>query len=200
MEKQWKSTVMGVIYALIIFYVAPIFATIFGFISDIGDVAGSIGAKADTGGAGALYWIFTIAGWAAFVWFFMNLTKFIALQKNSEDAQNVTKIRNAYIVIFVAGILALIPLLGWILSAVALIIGYVMLITGFGGLAKSTVLPEEAKSGAASLKTCFIIFIVAAVLGLIPLAGSILSAILGLVGVVLLFLGWAKIANNAPRA
>lgn len=191
---------MGIIYAIIIFYVAPILAGLFDFIDTIGKVASAVGAKSNTGGAGALYWIFTIAGWAAFVWFFMNLTKFIGLQKSNEDAQNVTKIRNAYIIIFVAGILGLIPVVGWILALVAVVVGYVMLITGFGGLSKSKVLPDGAKNGASSLKICFILFIIAAVLGLIPFAGFILKSILGLIAVVLLFLGWSKIAGNAPRA
>lgn len=186
MQKQWQSTVMNIIWSIIIYMVAGILAGAFG----------SLGSVNST--SNALKWVFLIVEIGGFVWYFMNLTKFITLQKNDADAAAVSGVRLAYIISIVGVVLAFIPAVGWIFNLICSIVSLILLIINFGKLSNSTVLPQGAKAGASLLKVSVIVSLVGAVLGIIPAVGWIFNLLCGIAALVLLFMGWSKVAVNAP--
>jgi uncharacterized membrane protein len=58
-------------------------------------------------------------------------------------------------------------------------------------------MPTNAKVGAGKVFTSQILAIAAAVIGIIPVAGVIISAIVEIVAFVLMLQGWKLIANSA---
>lgn len=197
--QQWKSTVMGVIYAIIIYAVAGFIATVLSTLSSISSAANAFGgADMPDTGLGVASWIFLIIELGGFVWFFMNLSKFIGLQQNDADRNAVTMVRNAYIVQVAGVILAFLPAIGWLLALVCSLVSLIMLIIGFGNMAKSEFMNAVGKSGASLLKIGVIISLIGVVLALIPLIGDFLALICSLVYIVLLFMGWTKVSNGYP--
>lgn len=186
MQQQWKSTVMNIIYSIIIYAVAGILAGVFGAFGTLNSTAN------------ALKWVFFIIEIGGFVWYFMNLTKFITLQKNDADSAAVSGVRLAYIISIVGVLLSMIPAVGWIFGLICSIVSLVLLIINFGKLSNSTILPQGAKEGANLLKVSVIVSLVGAVLGIIPAVGWIFALLCGIVSIVLLFMGWSKVAANAP--
>lgn len=88
------------------------------------------------------------------------------------------------------GLLVSLPIL------VLAIIAFVLNIMGYSTLAKSTTLNELGKQGARKLFLGFILAIVAAVLGLIPVVGWIIALVLNIMYWVFLFQGWGMIKKS----
>lgn len=195
MNQIWKSTVMGIVYALIVYIVASILISISSVAALISGLAGSAGAA---GGFGAMTIIFLLLMIAGFVWFFVNLSKFIGLQKTDDDTKAITNVRTAYILIVIGAVLNLIPLIGWLLNLICQIVGYVLLIVAFGNFANSRALGQDGKTGANLLKVYAIISLICSVLAVIPFI-NILAYLGFIAAYVLLFIGWIKVSNDTPR-
>ena len=195
MRQVWKSTVMNIIYALIIYMVAGILTGVAALFT-----AGSalLGSSSGATGFLALTIVALLAMIGGFVWFFIGLSKFITLQRTEADRSAVSMVRTSYIVLIAGAILGLIPLIGWIITLLCGIAAYIMLIIAFGNFSKSEFMNENGRAGASLLKVFGIIMLVCTVLAIIPFVNIL--AILGeIAGIILLFLGWSRISNGCPR-
>lgn len=195
MRNLWKTTVMGIVYAMIVYIVASFLVTITTVLTV---ASGMVGSGTAAGSFLLLTVIFLIAMLAGFVWFFINLSKFITLQKTDDDAKSISNVRTAYILVVVGVLVSFIPLIGWIVNLVCQIVAYILLIIAFGNYSNSRVLGMGAKSGASLLKTYAILALICGILLVIPVINFL--ALIGLiVAWILMFMGWVKIANDAPR-
>ena len=90
-------------------------------------------------------------------------------------------------------LLPLAIVLGFIALAVS-IVAYIFYLIGFSALKNSSTFPGAA--GASTVFVAYILILIGAVLGIIPVL-NIIGAIVSLVGLIMLLVGWAKI-KNAP--
>ena len=134
-----------------------------------------------------------------YVWFFILIDKFSKIQINEADAKAAGKLKTANILFVVAILVDFIPLIGWLIWLVLMIVAYVKLYQGYAGLSHSEVLPDGAKSGANLLRVCVIWTIVAAFIVIIPLLGSFISLVISLVVFFKVLQGWTMIAEGAPE-
>ena len=205
MEQQWYSTAKSILWAIVTQIVAGFFMGLFGALAIAGAVtsfasSGDVSAFAmfTGGGMGILALIFALVDLGAFVWYFLQISKFVTLQTNKPDADAIAMVRNAVIVSFVGLICGFIPLVGGVIAALLNIAAAVMILLGFNSFSKSAVLPQVGKVGAGQLKVYAILAIVGAVLALIPLVGTVLGGLCSLVGLVFLIMGWNNVSKGCP--
>lgn len=191
MKQVWKSTAMGIVYSLIIMMVASILTAFTAAATAVTAIFGSSSA----GGFVVLTVIFLLAMVGGFVWFFLNLSKFITLQRSDSDRTAISNVRTAYILFIAGTLLGLIPVAGIFINLICQIVAYVLLIIAYGNFANSPFMNEEGRSGASLLKTAAIINVICSVLMIIPFI-NILAMIGSIVALVLLFLGWTKVSNG----
>ena len=190
MKQLWKQTVMGIIWGLVVMMACEIITSITAIITAAGALVGS-GETAV--GFGALTIIFFLGVIAGFVWFFINLSKFIPMQKNDTDRAAISNVRLAYIIFIVGAVLAFIPVAGWIICLICDIAAYIILLLGFNSYSTSKALNETGRQGANLLKIYAILVLICAILAIIPFVNII--AIIGeIVALVLLFMGWSKVS------
>lgn len=182
---------MGIVYALIIMMASTILSTIFAAIAVIGGIFGSSSA----GSFVALTVICVLALIGGFIWFFVNLTKFIDMQQNTEDRTAVSNIRTAYIIMIVGNLLMLIPIAGIFINLICAIVGYILLLIAYGNFSNSKFMNANGCAGASLLKTATIINIICSILMIIPFI-NILAMIGLIVALVLVFIGWTKVADG----
>ena len=160
-------------------------------------IAGVLGAVLyffDRGfGLSTMLYLVQIVGYVLYI---VAIFKFTKLQQCDQDIAATKKISNAYI-LMIAGIIAgLIPLLGWIADLVLSIIAFVFLLQGYKALSQSPILPELCKAGAGRLYTAMLISLAGVILGIIPLAGSLLQAIVDIIVFVMVLSAWKSIKEN----
>lgn len=188
---------MNVIYSIIAYCVASVLCTLFLGASDAG-LHGGMFAAGIGGVFRILYWLFLIVAVLGFIWFFVSLTNFVSLQRDAADVKTIKNIRNAYLVSVLGALLTVIPAVGGFLNIACSIIALVMLIMGYNAYSQSAVLPSLAKSGALMLRNAVIISLVGSVIDLIPAVGGVLMFVCSVVAIIMLFMGWNRIANNPP--
>lgn len=194
---MWESGVKKAFYGFLTF-------TLFGIISGIVNfaTAGAAIASIATGSAAGLTgavvfkFIFKLIIIAGFIYYFMGIMQ----MKNSAPEQAAPATKNLYLGallgIIAAGINLLpIPFMGWIVWILELI-GFIFMMIGFNGMKKATVLPEEAIKGSSLLFIAMLLTIIGIGLGLIPIAGSLINAILSIVVLILGIMGWRKISTS----
>lgn len=81
-------------------------------------------------------------------------------------------------------------------TSIASLVGLIMYLVGLGKLKKS--LDAEGIMGASRLKIAAWLGIVAAVIGLIPLLGTIIAGIIGIVAFIFEFLGYTSLMKSEP--
>ena len=114
------------------------------------------------------------------------------------DAAALKKIELGALLYIVGVAVRIIPVVGWILGPIVLIVAFVFMLLGFSTLKKSETFPN--KDGMNLLFIAAIIGVVAAVFKIIPLVGTVIGNIL-LIGVFVLFLlGWKKVAAPVTDA
>lgn len=119
----------------------------------------------------------------------------LGVMKNSLDAagvQGCDKLKIAVILSLVSIVVDWIPLFGW-LATVLLIIAFAFEYMGYGLLKTSSSLGTGGQNGAGKLQISMIVLLIGAVLGFIPIIGSIFEGIAGLVALLLIFIGWSNI-------
>lgn len=210
MEQQWSSTAKSILWAIVTQIVATFLMGVFAGLAAVGAAAAIMSGDSDVsmfaiftgGGMGILALIFALVAIGAYVWYFLQISKFVTLQTNKPDADAIAMVRNAVIVSFVGMICSFIPVIGWVISALLNIAAAIMIFLGFNSFSKSAVLPQAGKVGAGQLKVYAILAIVGSVLAIIPLVGSILGGLCGLVGLIFLIMGWNNVSKGcpAPRA
>ena len=184
MQQLWKNTVMGMVYALILFVAGSL-------LYDFFNLAFFLNL------AWLIRLVFLLAAVGGVVWFFLCLSKFIDIQSSDEDKKAVTTMRTAYIIMAVGMILHIIPLIGWIFNLICAIVAYILLILAFGKYSTSTTLTDVAQAGVKMLKVYAIVGLVCAILLIIPIV-DIVAWIGFIVAYVCLFLGWIKVSTGGP--
>lgn len=192
MNIVWKNTVMGIVWSLVLMMVAS-FLMVF---TTLGSIFGAIFGSAGAFGSFAFFTVlFLLLMLGGFVWFFVNLSKFITLQRDERDRASVSNIRTAYIIFIVGALVTFIPVVGWIAGIICQLVAYIMLIMAFGSFSTSVVMNDNGRSGASLLKVYAILSLICSILMIIPIV-NILALIGLIVGVVLLFIGWTRIAGG----
>lgn len=196
MRELWKRTVLGIIFSLIVYIVAS--APVIGIDTFITVTSFYFGVELNVESYAVLAIVCVIAMLAGFAWFYLNLSKFINLQKTVDDIKCISKLRTAYILITVGILIGLIPLFGWIVNLVCQILAYVRIYIAFEKYSNSQVLGVGGKTGASLLKIYALLALISNVL-----LDLFFTSYLGMIGFiiawVLLFMGWVKIANDTPR-
>ena len=192
MQQVWKQTVMGVIWALVLMMVGSILMSISAMVAVAGALFGSSGAA---GGFGFLTIVCLLAMIGGFVWFFINLSKFITIQQTDADRSAISNVRTSYIIFIVGAILNFIPVVGWIVNLICALVANILLIIAFNNFSNSQFMNPTGRSGASLLKVQAIITLICAILMIIPVV-NILAIIGEIVALVLLFVGWSKVSNG----
>lgn len=205
----WKKTVGTLIGAIWLYTLADLAASIAGAVNELLNPSGVMGMLKDLmdGGSGApslsmgdiIEGMFSILVVIGYYLFFQSLTRFARLQRNSQDGEHVSTVRTAYILMVVALLADFIPMIGWLISFVLMVISYVKMLSGYRGLKKSFTFPVEAREGAVTLYSCTIWTLVGYVLGCIPLIGGVIEGIITLVVFFTILSAWGRIKNAAPE-
>ena len=173
-NSSWSQYTGMIIKAIWIYTIAGIFGAIFGAIDRLlnpvsilaalsgEDMPGSTFGTLDT-----ICQILVIAGYALF---FLNIKKFVDIQRTDADRKAAKDIYTAYILLIVAIVADFIPVIGGIAWLVLMIIGYIKLLSGFKALKTSA----------------------------IPFVGGFLNALITLVIFFTILRGWKKIQTGGP--
>ncbi len=149
-----------------------------------------------------IIYLFVIVG---YVLFFVSICRWVKLQENETDRNNVCKVKRSYIFLLLSVISAFIPIIGWLVSLVLVILSYINLLGGFKGLEKSNYLPCEVKNGARKIWAANVWMLVGAIISSIPivnLIGSPIASIINIVAFFVILRGWTQIKNgfsDSPR-
>jgi len=134
----------------------------------------------------------TIVALIGLVLYLVGLGKF-SQSLDAEGHAGASKLKIAVWLGIAAAIIGIIPLLGAIIAGIIGIIAFIFEFLGYCNLMKSDPLHEEGRDGAKTLRLSMIIMIIAAIIGIIPFAGSIIAGILALVALWFIYKGWTKI-------
>ena len=93
----------------------------------------------------------------------------------------------------VGAIFGIIPLLGAIIAGIFGIIAFIFEFLGYTNLMKSDTLHQQGRDGAKTLRLSMIIMVIAAIIGIIPLLGSVIAGIIALIALWFIYQGWTKI-------
>ncbi len=203
-NKYWKETVAALITGIWVYTVAGIVGDIFGLInsaSSVGDVMSMMNGGSASVGFGFIDFIELLCSVlviAGYYFFFRSLLRFIKMQRNEADQVSANKIKTSYILLICSIVTGWIPIIGWIASIVLLILSYVQQLSGYKGLSESTVLPKDAKQGAAKIRSAVLWMLIGSIIAIIPLVGGIAAAIITIVMFFKILSGWALIRQGAP--
>lgn len=202
-DSPWKRSVVALIAAFCIYTLCGIAADIVEFVNNIKDGVSLLSIlsgeeesmRLDLGDmAGYLLQALVIIGYLIF---FSSLGQFARLQEAESDREQLLRVRTGYILLLLAAVADFIPVIGWIISLVLFIVGYVKLIGGYGRLKKSTTF-SDPYNGAGMLRGASIWLLVGAILGAIPLIGGAFETILSIVAFFMTLTGWQRIKQGDP--
>lgn len=134
----------------------------------------------------------SIAALIGLVLYLIGLGKF-SQSLDADGQAGASKLKIAVWLGIVGAVFSLIPLLGAIVAGIFGIIAFIFEFLGYTNLMKSDPLHQQGRDGAKTLRLSMIIMIIAAVFGIIPLAGSIIAGILTLVALWFIYKGWTII-------
>ncbi|MBN2038604.1 MAG: hypothetical protein JW864_01085 [Spirochaetes bacterium] len=136
---------------------------------------------------------------AGFILFFLGIKDFRVGFDDENGVKGSQNLFIAAIIGIVAAILGIIPVIS-ILGAIAGLVAFIFMILGYLKLKTSTGYGDDGREGANLLFIGAIVSIIGAIIGFIPIAGTIIAAIISLVCLVLYFMGWTKIKNALQAA
>lgn len=174
--QNWNRTTEAIYKNVMLLSIAGICASLFGMIPLMG-------------------WLAKVCNFcvvAGYVAFYLRIND-LKLMVDQNDADNMKKLSLGILLYILGIVLKEIPVAGWILGPIAFIVSFVFMLLAYNGLKKSTTFP--GKEGMRLLFIAMIIGLVAGVFALIPLVGTIIAGILGIVEFVLILLGWKKVAE-----
>lgn len=190
----------GVKFAFWGFLVYTLFTIVSGIVNfaTAGAAIASIATGSGAGLTGAVVFkfIFKLIIIVGYICYFIGI---VNMKKSAPD-EVVPAAKNLYVgallCIIAAGINFLpIPLTGWIVGILNLI-GVIFMMIGFNGMKKSTVLPAEAIKGSSALFVAMLLSIIGIGLGIIPVAGSLIKAILNIVILIFGIIGWKRFSTS----
>lgn len=183
-RELWLSSMKNIMLGVKLYYICGLIAAVFSFsFLSFVPVIGPIGKMA----AGA-----SVVGAFAFMYGAKDLKLAVA----ADDAKNVAKLHTALILIVCGIFIDIIPFIGWIIAPLVNLVGFIFMLLSYSALKKSTTFPEEAKKGAAKLYIAMIIACISAIISIIPVVGSVISAGLDVAVLILTLGGWKIITNS----
>ncbi len=192
-KNAWMTVTKQMYYGVLIYSICGVLANVVGPISTVSSGISMVSGNGG-GGGGVFNIIISLAIIAGYVMFFLGLKDFRAVV-NIQDRDAVQKLFTATIISIVGYVLGLIPVAGWLLKGICVIVSCVMMLIGYSALKKSQTFPTLACEGASKLYTAMILSIIGAVIGLIPLVGGVIGGILDIIALILIILGWKRIAS-----
>lgn len=174
--QDWNRTTDAIYKNVMLYVIAGVAAAIFGMIPLLGWLAKACNLA-------------VVAGYVAF---YIRL-KDLQLIAEPNDAPAIQKLCLGVLLYIVALAVKEIPVAGWIISPIVMIVSFVFMLLGYNALRQSATFP--GKEGMKLLFIAAILGVVASVFALIPLVGTIIAGILGIVNFVLFLLGWKKVAE-----
>ena len=171
----WKSSVQKAFYGFIAF-------TVGGFLSGIAsavDRASSMASFMDgelSLGPSAFSVIASLIVIAGYVFYFIGIN---GMKKSLTGTPDFPAVNNLY--------------LGVLLGS---FVGFIFMMIAFNKMKVSTTLPASAVSGSSKLFVSMLLALIGGVLGLIPIAGGILEAIMSIIVLIFGFMGWSAIAKS----
>lgn len=193
---QWQSVTKSLYQAILINVGCNIAVAIFGIFT-----AGSGIAALAGGGGGFGFWsiltlLASIGIVVAQVLFFLRLGAWRDIAEEP-DKKTIGNLRTAMILSVVAIVIGLIPVIGGIVGIILNLVALILQLMAYSSLKNSTTMPANAKAGAGKVFTSMILNLVAVVIGIIPVVGTIIGAILKIVAFFMMLKGWSLIANSA---
>ena len=130
-----------------------------------------------------------IAVVAGFMGMFLRL-KDMAENAEAEDAAALKKLQLGALLYIVGIAVRMIPVVGWILGLIVLIVAFVFMLLGYMALKKSATFPYKDAMGLPFIAA--ILGVVAAIFKIIPVIGVTIGNIILIAVFVLLLSGWKK--------
>ncbi|MDR0507361.1 MAG: hypothetical protein LBH32_11215 [Dysgonamonadaceae bacterium] len=189
-QQEWSKTTSTIFYGVVIFSFAGIIEAI---LKPIAKVAGLSSMSV------IIEYVMPIAVIVGYVMYFVGLGSFKKLLEGG-DGSAIGKVRTGLILSLIATITGWIPVIGWIAGGILNIIGFIITMTGFSRLKKSSSFPDNACKGASKLFSAQILLIIGWIIGLIPLVGGWIEMIFSFIAFVMVLVGWAKIKNTQITA
>lgn len=174
--QEWNRTTEAIYKNVLLFVIGGIAAAVFGMIP----LLGWLGKACN---------LAVVAGYIAF---YLRL-KDLQLLADPNDAPAIQKLCLGVLLYIVGLAVKEIPVAGWIISPIVMIVSFVFMLLGYNALKKSETFP--GKDGMKLLFIAAILGVVASVFALIPLIGTVIAGILGIVNFILFLLGWKKVAT-----
>lgn len=134
----------------------------------------------------------SIASLVGLVLYLVGLGK-LSQALDADGMAGASKLKIAVWLGIVGAIFGIIPLLGAIFAGIFAIIAFIFEFLGYTGLMKSDPLHQEGRDGARTLRLSMIIMVVAAIIGIIPLLGSVVAGFIALVALWFIYQGWTKV-------
>ncbi len=189
----WTAVTKQMYYGVLIYSLCGVLANV---VEPVNTVSSGISMISGNGGGGGGVFniIISLAIIAGYVMFFLGLKDFRNVV-NIQDRDAVQKLFTATIISIVGYVLGLIPLAGWLLKGICVIVSCIMMLMGYSSLKKSSSFPGLARDGASKLHTAMILSIIGAVIGFIPLVGGVIGGILDIIAFIMIIIGWKRIAS-----
>lgn len=192
-RNAWTAVTKQMYYGVLIYSLCGVVANV---VSPIISISSGVSMLSGNGGGGGVAFnaIISLAIIAGYVMFFLGLKDFRNVV-NLQDKDAVQKLFTATIISIAGYVLGLIPLAGWILKGICVIVSCIMMLLGYSALRNSQTFPTIAREGASKLYTAMILSIIGAVIGLIPVVGGFIGGILDIIAFIMIIIGWKKIAS-----
>jgi uncharacterized membrane protein len=197
----WLEITKKIFFGVLLYSIANVLYSIVDPISSLTSFAGSVdsflgGRQSGISGIATFFNILTyilligiVVGYALFL---LGLTGFSKILEAS-DRNAIESVRNGAVVMIVG---AIVDVLIWgFIGLIVYIVGFILMMMGYSKLKNSPTFPQKARNGASKLFTAMLLSLIGAVLGLIPLVGGFINAILGIIAFFFILSGWATIKN-----
>lgn len=191
-RNAWMTVTKQMYYGVLIYSICGVLANVVGPVNAVSSGISMISGNGG-GGGGVFNILISLAIIAGYVMFFLGLKDFRNVV-NIQDRDAVQKLFTATIISIVGYVLGLIPVIGWLLKGICVIVSCIMMLIGYSSLRKSQSFPGLACDGASKLYTAMILSIIGAVIGFIPLVGGVIGGILDIIAFVMIIIGWKRIA------
>lgn len=202
--QNWQQTTSALYKSVLIYTLAGILSSIFSFISSVTGTVSTISSimGGDSGSSFGLWDILSIVAALAILygyWLFLKSLGIFQGLVNPADAPQVKTLKTSTIIMIVAAVLSVIPIIR-IAGGILYVIAWIMLIIAYAKLKNSATFPELARKGTSKLFIAMILDVIGWVIGLIPIIGPIIKAILSIIAFILMILGWQSIAKSEQPA
>ena len=184
--QNWSHTTNSIFNAVLIFSIGTIVVGLLGGLTVVFSMMG----------AGVVFRVLTwIAEIAVAVGYGLYMIGLGNLRSAVGEKEGVAlgQIRTAAILSIVTAILGIFGIPAWI-NGIINFVAFVMMLVGFNTLKKSAAMPEKARNGFNQL-------FIAMLLNIIAVGITVIAAILGIIGFVMVITGWAAVKHSpAPIA